>query len=298
MALNSGIGLEPAVLKGIPANIVNSVRAAAQRTGVDFSYLVAKAAAESSFDPHAKAATSSARGLYQFVNQTWIDMIKEHGADYGLGKLASELKDGSAPQARAQALALRDNAPLSAAMAAEYTRDNQDELESALGRQVGPTELYLAHFLGAQGATKFLTAMDQNASQRADALFPEAARANRSIFYSGGRPRSVAEIYDRFAEKLGLPSDQAGTDNQVAEVPPSVESEPLPSGNLETSPSSSSSAPAFWQGLPRVQTFTPSASVTAALSSADWSSPYSRLSQDAILLLGTLPPPGTRKITS
>ena len=291
MALNSGIGLEPAVLKAIPANIVNSVRAAAARTGVDFSYLVAKAAAESSFNPHAQASTSSARGLYQFVDQTWIDMIKEHGADYGLGKLASELKDGSAgPQVRAQALALRDNAPLSAAMAAEYTRDNQDALESALGHKVGPTELYLAHFLGAQGATKFLGAMDSNASTPAAALFPEAARANRSIFYANGRPCSLGEIYDRFSQKIGAVCGQGASSNQVASASVPAPSEPLPSGNV----AASGSAPTFWQGLPHVTHFVPTVG-SAAATATGWPNPYSRLSQDAILLLGSLNPPETHK---
>lgn len=292
MALNSGIGLEPAVLKAIPANIVSSVRAASARTGVDFSYLVAKAAAESGFDPHAQASTSSARGLYQFIDKTWIDMIKEHGADYGLGKLASELKDGSAgPQVRAQALALRDNAPLSAAMAAEYTRDNQDVLESALGRKVGPTELYLAHFLGAQGATKFLGAMGRNASARADAMFPEAARANRSIFYANGRPRSLGEIYDRFSRKIGVEGGQGAAPVQVADAAPPAAPMPLPSGSV----AASGSAPVFWQGLPRVTHFVPTAASTGP-SANGWPNPFRRLSQDAILMLGSLTPPESRKI--
>ena len=234
MALASDMNVQAAVLKGIPANILSSVRTAAQRTGVDFSYLVAKAAAESSFDPHAQATTSSARGLYQFLNKTWIDMIKEHGAAYGLGNLADALDSGD-PRARTQALALRDNPNLSAAMAAEYTRDNQETLESALGRKVGSTELYLAHFLGAQGATKFLSTMDKNPAARADTLFPEAAQANRSIFYVNGRPRTVSEIYDRFSEKLGIGQEAQAPRVQTADAS-SVMPEALPASETRSAP--------------------------------------------------------------
>lgn len=287
MALNSEIALQPAILKGIPGNILSSVRTAAQRTGVDFSYLVAKAAAESSFDPHAQASTSSARGLYQFLNKTWIDMIKEHGADYGLGKLASALQSGD-PQARVQALKLRDNPSLSASMAAEYTRDNQDQLEAALGRPVCPTDLYLAHFLGAQGATKFLSTMEKNPSARADAMFPEAARANQSIFYVSGRPRTVSEIYDRFSEKLGVTTEPTARAQVAAAAPVS---DALPMTDIESTASAASGG--FWRGIPRVTTYAPPSTLTSA--SAAWASPYSRLSQDAIMLLGSLNPPETHR---
>jgi Transglycosylase SLT domain len=295
MALTGEIGLESAVLKGIPANILTSVRAASERTGVDFSYLVAKAAAESSFDTRAQASTSSARGLYQFIDQTWLDMVKAHGADYGLGKLASALKSGPLdPQTRAAALSLRDNPRLSAAMAAEYTKDNKETLESALGRDVGSTDLYMAHFLGAQGATKFLSAMDRNASTRADVLFPEAARANRSIFYDHGRPRSVGEIYDRFAGKLGVAPSASPSEVKVADLPPPVQA-PLPNANLKDADddaSASGSSAYRWQGLAKLRTFAPPA---ADPTTAAWANPYSRLSQDAILLLAQLSPPETRK---
>jgi len=295
MALTTDISLEPAVLKGIPANILSSVRTAAQRTGVDFSYLVAKAAAESSFDPHAQASTSSARGLYQFLNKTWIDMIKEHGAKYGLGSLASALESGD-PHARIKALALRDNPSLSASMAAEYTRDNQQTLEAALGREVGSTDLYLAHFLGAQGATKFLSTMDRNPSARADALFPEAARANRSIFYANGRPRTVSEIYDRFSAKLGAGNEIHAQSMRTAEAS-TQPVQALPTGEASEADGSSNASPStsggFWRSIPRVTTYAPPARLSADASG--WANPYNRLSQDAILLLGSLNPPATRR---
>jgi hypothetical protein len=211
MTIDGAYRPDAAEYQGIPANIINSVRAAANRTGVDFAYLMEKAAAESSFDAHAQATTSSARGLYQFIDQTWIDMVKDHGKEYGLGQYASAIRDGSLDaKGRAQLLAYRDNPRLSAAMAAEYTKDNADRLESALGRKAGTTDLYLAHFLGGGGAVKFLKALQADEGTEAAALMPQAARANPNVFYEkSGRTRSLGEIYDYFSGKFSASGGSA-----------------------------------------------------------------------------------------
>src|SRR3546814_3918267 len=89
-------------------------------------------------------------------------------------------------------------------MAAEHAADNQQTLEAQLGRNVTSTDLYLAHFLGVGGAAKFLRAHDQNPGASAAAVLPSAASANRWVFYDrNGAPRSLAEVRQRFAEKLG-----------------------------------------------------------------------------------------------
>jgi hypothetical protein len=201
---------QTAEYQGIPANIVNSVRAAARRTGVDFAYLMEKAAAESSFDADAQATTSSARGLYQFIDQTWIDMVKEHGADYGLGTYASAIEDGTLDAGgRAKLLAYRDDPRLSAAMAAEYTSDNAERLEAELGRKAGPTDLYLAHFLGGGGAVRFLKAMQADESADAATFLPQAANANPNVFYGKtGQARSLGEVYDYFSGKFSAPAEK------------------------------------------------------------------------------------------
>jgi len=206
---------ETAEYQGIPANIINSVRSAARRTGVDFAYLMEKAAAESSFDPHAQAETSSARGLYQFIDQTWLDMVRAHGAEYGLGRYAEAISDGTLDAgARARLLAYRDDPRLSAAMAAEYASDNADRLESVLGRKAEAPDLYLAHFLGGGGAVTFLTAMQADAGAEAAGLMPQAAAANPNVFYDEtGRARSLGEIYDHFAGKF---ADTAGDSSETA----------------------------------------------------------------------------------
>ncbi len=189
------------------AVVESAVRLAASRTGIDFGYLIAQARLESGLNPQAQSRSSSAAGLYQFTNATWLETVRKHGAAHGLEWAASALKGGAAAlssDTRAAILALRQDAQAAALMAAEFAADNRDALEAKLGHAVGSTELYLAHFLGSSGAARFLKANDSNAATSAAAVAPSAARANRSIFYaSDGRARSVGEVLQRFASKLG-----------------------------------------------------------------------------------------------
>lgn len=188
-----------------------AVRLASQRTGVDFSYLMEKAAVESGFRTDVKAATSSATGLYQFIDSTWLATVKEHGAKHGLGQYANAIDtrpDGryfvSDPDTRREILDLRKDPTASALMAAEFTRDNKEYLEKNVSGNIGSTELYLAHFLGAQGGAKFLNAMKESPNRKASELFPDAAGANRAVFYdkTTGDPKTLKQIYDRFDAKF------------------------------------------------------------------------------------------------
>ncbi|WP_207458066.1 hypothetical protein [Azospirillum sp. SYSU D00513] len=193
------------------AHVESAIRNASDRTGVDFSYLLEKAAAESGFRTDVKAATSSATGLYQFIDSTWLHTVKEHGAAHGLGRMAAAIQtrsDGrpfvADPEMRRKILELRKDPEVSALMAAEFTRGNKEQLEEAVGGRIGSTELYMAHFLGAGGASKFLNGMKESPNRQARELFPEAAAANRAVFYDKetGRPKTLKEIYDRFADKF------------------------------------------------------------------------------------------------
>lgn len=190
--------------------VTNAIALASRRTGMDFAYLLGQAKIESSFNPAARAATSSATGLYQFVDQSWLGVVNQHGAKYGLGWAASAIQETGPgryqvadPVLRQQILDLRNHPETASVMAAEHAADNKAYLESRLGRAAQPVDLYLAHFLGVGGASKFLAAHDHNPGAPAATLFPAAARANRSVFYDRtGNPRSLAEIRNNFADKL------------------------------------------------------------------------------------------------
>jgi len=198
----------------IQPEVLASIQKASANTGVDFSYLMAQASRESSFDPAARASTSSATGLYQFVEQTWLGTFKEHAAEYGQGDLAAKITkraDGhftvADPAARKQILDLRKDSALNAAMGAELASDNKTKMEAALGRPATPTDLYLAHFLGLSGALRFIRKLDNDPSTTGAAMFPRAAAANSSVFYDkSGKARTVAEIYNRM--NTSITSDQ------------------------------------------------------------------------------------------
>jgi len=190
--------------------VVSAIRQASEKTGIDFDYLLQSAAVESSLNPTAGNSTSSARGLYQFIDSTWLDMVDKHGAEHGLGAAAAEIKRDSAGNpvvanaaTKQQILALRNNPQVAALMAAEFTQDNQTTLEATLGRKVEHAELYMAHFLGAAGAGKFLDRKDSIPDAGAAALLPNAARANQAVFYQGGRALTINQVYQKFADNFG-----------------------------------------------------------------------------------------------
>lgn len=196
-----------------------AIAQAANSTGVDFGFLYNQARLESSLDPQAKARTSSAAGLFQFTKQTWLQVVKVHGADHGAGWAAHAIEQSgsglnvSDPQQRTAIDKLRYDPEFASAMAAEFASDNRAHLETGLGRSAEPADLYLAHFLGGAGAVNFLAAQDADPDAAAAPLFPAAAAANRSVFYGpGGAPRSLGEIRANFAAKLdGVPSPATPT---------------------------------------------------------------------------------------
>jgi hypothetical protein len=193
-----------------PQNVRLAIEDAAARTGVDFSYLVATAYRESGFDPEAKAPTSSAAGLFQFIEQTWLGMVKRHGASHGMAAEARQIEQTPGgrfrvadPEARQRILDLRYDPAAASAMAGEYAVESTEALGARLGRAPTSSELYAAHFLGASGAARLIEAAEANPQARADALFPDAARANRAIFRNGREPATVSQVLARLGSAHG-----------------------------------------------------------------------------------------------
>ncbi|SEH63803.1 transglycosylase SLT domain-containing protein [Magnetospirillum fulvum] len=185
--------------------IVTGIREAASATGVSFDYLLSQAARESGLDPQARNTRSSAAGLFQFTSQTWLDMVRRHGAKHGLGEQAAAITRGAngrldiADKAvKAAVLDLRKDPELSAMMAAEYARDNSKILERKLGRPATASDLHLAHFLGAGGAVRVIEGMASDPDNSAHSLLPEAARANPELFRDPGsrEARTVTSLYN------------------------------------------------------------------------------------------------------
>lgn len=184
-----------------PANVLGAIKTASAKTGVDFAYLMEKASAESSFNPTIKAKTSSATGLFQFIDSTWMGMVNKHGAKYGI----------DTNQDKQSLLNLRKDPALSSFMAAEFAKDNKTHLEKTVGGDIGNTELYFAHFMGAGGASAFLNQLKQNPNATGADIFPKEANANRNVFYNAqnGAPKSLQEIYNFFDKKFSNDNENA-----------------------------------------------------------------------------------------
>jgi hypothetical protein len=181
--------------------VMGALQRAADATGVDFNYLVKTATRESSLNPNAKAPTSSAAGLFQFIEQTWLGVVKTHGAKHGYGTYADQISKGrdglyhvNNPAARKQVLGLRYDANASAVMGAELTAGHAAYLKGRIGRDPTQGELYAAHFLGPDGAADLISASQTRPNALAANLFPSAARANRSIFYKNGHALNVTDV--------------------------------------------------------------------------------------------------------
>jgi hypothetical protein len=196
----------------IPRWLVHSVLKAAHVTGVDPVYMVTLADVESSLSNEAKASTSSAQGLFQFIDRTWLETVHLHGADYGFAAAAKAIRivDGDPlvtdEKDRAWLMSLRKDPYFSALMAGELIKDVERALQAQGERELAEAELYLAHFLGAGSAVRFLDALDSDPNMSATNLFPKAAKANAGLFMDGkGRKRravSVAELYNRIDSKI------------------------------------------------------------------------------------------------
>jgi len=195
------------------STVVTALERASAATGTDFHYLLGTAMRESGLKPQAQSATSSATGLFQFVEQTWLGLVKDYGARHGLGSFANAIrKDGEGrfqadPADRSAILALRNDPQISALMAGEYARQTQGEMEAKLGRPVGGGELYAAHFLGSASACRLIQLNGSAPGAPACDLFPKAAEANRSVFYrADGSAKTVREVYDWAVQRPATPA--------------------------------------------------------------------------------------------
>lgn len=186
-----------------PANpVVSAIRDGAAKTGAGFDYLLKTAQRESSLEPDAKARTSSATGLFQFIEQTWLAMVKQEGPKQGLAGYADAISESGGrlmvadPAAREKILELRKDPQVAAVMAGALTQKNREQLAGSLGRQPHAGELYMAHVLGARGASDLIRTAMSDPTRSAARDFPEAAAANRGIFFDkSGRARSAQEVY-------------------------------------------------------------------------------------------------------
>jgi hypothetical protein len=207
-------GVDPARVR-----VAGAIKQAASSTGVSFEYMLTTAKMESDFNPTAGASTSSARGLYQFIEQTWLGTVKEAGGQLGYGQYADGISKTASGDyvirdagMRRSIMKLRDDPVASSAMAAILTQSNSFQLTGKIGRRPTDAELYMAHFLGTGGAAKLISEAGDNPQASATRMFPNAAAANRPIFYDRtGKGRSVAEVYSVLSTRYAAAANASAT---------------------------------------------------------------------------------------
>ena len=292
MSVDTSSATATAGVDSLRARVAGAIKQAADATGASFEYLLTTAKMESDFNPAAGASTSSAHGLYQFINQTWLGTVKEAGAQLGYGKYADAISKSSSgdysvsdPAARSAVLKLRDDPAASSSMAGVLTQSNSFKLTGKIGRRPTDAELYMAHFMGVGGAAKLINNAEDNPQASGARLFPNAAAANRSIFYDrSGRARSVSEVYADLTSRYASAANSQSTRLAMAAVgvtPGSTTLASTPSFSTPTATATIASAapvtsPAdnvsFLSSFPDVRSAAPvtmaSASPTAAPSTA------------------------------
>ncbi len=183
--------------------IEQAFQTASSVTGTSFDYLLKTAQRESALNETAKAKTSSASGLFQFIESTWLETVKETGHRHGLGQYADKIERTASghykvsdPELRREILDLRKDPDISSRLAGELTQKNASYLRDKLGREPSDGELYIAHFLGAGGAGKLIGLAEGQPDLAANKVFAKQAAANKAIFHnSDGSARTVNEVY-------------------------------------------------------------------------------------------------------
>jgi Transglycosylase SLT domain len=208
--------------------VTGAIRKAAQATGASFQYLLATAKVESDLNPNLTVRTSTATGLFQFIEQTWLATLKQAGPAFGYGNYANAISRTASgrytvddPGLRAEIMQLRKDPAANALMGGVFTQQNTAALSKRLGRVPSEGELYIAHFLGPSGAAKAISLAQSNPNATAAEIFPAEAGANRPIFYDKqGNARSVSGVCAELVRRYQVARSESRAPAVAAARPP------------------------------------------------------------------------------
>jgi hypothetical protein len=198
-----------ATAAGTRNEVIDAIRSVSNVTGYSFAALVSQASRESGFDVSARNRKSTATGSFQFLERTWLSLVRQHGEEQGLGDMANQIKlvKGKPvvadPQMRKQILALRNDPQVSAKMAAIYLADSKERLSGVLKRPASEIEGRIAYIMGVNGAGRLIKAAENKPHTAARDLLPRAAAVNRNLFYDkSGRALSASDLVNQLANNL------------------------------------------------------------------------------------------------
>ena len=138
---------------------------------------------ESGGNDSAKNPLSSAEGAGQFIDGTWLAMIKKYRPDVAAGKSSGEI------------LALKRDGALSREMVQRYADENKAFLANQ-GLQTTDGNTYLAHFLGPRGAAQVLKA--DPSAPIASVVGQDVVRANPFL-----KGKSASDVIAWADKKMG-----------------------------------------------------------------------------------------------
>src|SRR3954452_3212575 len=204
----------PATASG-EGSVVSAIRSVAGLSGHSFASMMSQAQQESGLDTKARNRKSTATGPFQFVERTWLDLVRRHGSSFGLGEAARKITvvDGKPtvrdPALRKQILALREDPNISAGMAARYLSEGKERLGKALGRPASTIEGRIAYIMGPNGAARLISAAEKTPGTAARDILPSAAAANRNLFHDKrGHALSAADVVNRLTRRMTADQDR------------------------------------------------------------------------------------------
>jgi transglycosylase-like protein with SLT domain len=270
MSVDTSKATAAAAVDPTRARVAGAIKQASNSTGTSFQYLLATAKMESDFNPTAGATTSSARGLYQFIDQTWLATVKDAGTQLGYGQYADAITKTRSgdytvddPSMRRAIMNLRDDPAASSAMAAALTQNNSFQLTGQIGRRPTDSELYMAHFMGVGGAARLISSAGDSPQATAARIFPNAASANHAIFYDhAGRARSVSEVYAELNSRYAGAANSQAAQSAIAMYGSSVPNAAVASATAASAPAVDSAA--YLSTFPDVRASAPTTLASAS----------------------------------
>jgi len=222
-------------------SVTGAIRKAARATGTSFDYLLATARVESDLNPNLTMRSSTATGLFQFIEQTWLGTLKQAGPAFGYGQYADAISQTASgryvvadPTLRDEIMQLRKDPAANALMGGVFTQQNAAVLASRIGRTPTESELYIGHFFGPYAGAKAINLASSNPTARAADIFPAASAANPSIFYDKqGNARSIAGVCADLMRRYQAARAQSPSTAVAAVSPPPRPPVPIPSAPMD-----------------------------------------------------------------
>ena len=159
---------------------VVDARPKAQESFTIDDYMARMEFVESSGRPTAKNKKSTATGLHQFTNTTWLEEVARQGKKY-------TLKDRTDPEKS------RD-------IASGVSQRYYELSKKTLGREPNNVEVYMLHKFGPTGGQRVLSA-DEN-TKVDKILSPRQISANKDVLLTNGKPKTIGEVKELFNERF------------------------------------------------------------------------------------------------